>query len=114
MRVWIDPGRAAALDLTAGEIVAALRRENVQVAAGTLGQPPHANGSDFQLNVETQGRLSDPKDFSNIVIRRDADRRPVRVPDSARVQLGASEYHSHTSLPGAPTVHMAVFTTPGS
>src|SRR3546814_7784929 len=75
MRVWIDPGRAAALDLTAGEIVAALRRENVQVAAGTLGQPPHANGSDFQLNVETQGRLSDPKDFANIVIRSDADGR---------------------------------------
>src|SRR3546814_8360431 len=56
MRVWIDPGRAAALDLTAGEIVTALRRENVQVAAGSLGQPPHANGSSFQLSVETQGR----------------------------------------------------------
>ncbi|MFC3784868.1 hydrophobe/amphiphile efflux-1 (HAE1) family protein [Sphingopyxis italica] len=114
MRVWIDPGRAAALDLTAGEIVAALRRENVQVAAGTLGQPPHANGSDFQLNVETQGRLSDPKDFANIVIRSDADGRQVRVSDVARVELGASDYNSNTYLSGDPTVIMAVFQRPGS
>jgi hydrophobe/amphiphile efflux-1 (HAE1) family protein len=114
MRVWIDPGRAAALDLTAGEIVAALRRENVQVAAGTLGQPPYANGSDFQLNVETQGRLSDPKDFANIVIRSDADGRQVRVSDVARVELGASDYNSNTYLSGDPTVIMAVFQRPGS
>jgi hydrophobe/amphiphile efflux-1 (HAE1) family protein len=114
MRVWIDPGRAAALDLTAGEIVAALRRENVQVAAGTLGQPPYANGSDFQLNVETQGRLTDPKDFANIVIRSDADGRQVRVSDVARVELGASDYNSNTYLSGDPTVIMAVFQRPGS
>ncbi|RZM23301.1 MAG: hydrophobe/amphiphile efflux-1 family RND transporter, partial [Sphingomonas sp.] len=73
MRVWIDPGRAAALDLTAGEIVAALRAQNVQVAAGTLGQPPYDKGnSAFQLNVETQGRLTDPKQFADVVIRTDA------------------------------------------
>jgi hydrophobe/amphiphile efflux-1 (HAE1) family protein len=114
MRVWIDPGRAAALDLTAGEIVAALRRENVQVAAGSLGQPPYAGGSDFQLNVETQGRLSDPRDFANIVIRSDADGRQVRVSDVARVELGASDYNSNTYLSGDPTVIMAVFQRPGS
>src|SRR3546814_10725895 len=114
MRVWNDPGRNAALDLNAGEIVAALRRENVQVAAGTLGQPPQANGSDFQLNVETQGRLSDPKDFANIVIRSDADGRQVRVSDVARVELGASDYNSNTYLSGDPTVIMAVFQRPGS
>ena len=64
MRVWIDPDRAAALDLTAGDIVAALRAQNVQVAAGTLGQPPYATGNAFQLNVETQGRLTDPQQFA--------------------------------------------------
>ena len=58
MRVWIDPGRAAALGLTGGDIVSALRAQNVQVAAGTLGQPPYANGAAFQVNVETQGRLT--------------------------------------------------------
>src|SRR3954447_4243622 len=71
MRVWIDPGRAAALDLTAGEIVQALRAQNVQVAAGSLGQPPYSTGSAFQLNVETQGRLADPDQFANVIIRTD-------------------------------------------
>src|ERR1051326_620299 len=60
---------AAALNLTAGEIVNALRAQNVQVAAGTLGQPPYATGNAFQVNVETQGRLTDPQQFANIVIR---------------------------------------------
>jgi multidrug efflux pump subunit AcrB len=64
MRVWIDPERAAALNLTAGEIVAALRAQNVQVAAGTLGQPPYTSGNAFQLNIETQGRLTDAEQFA--------------------------------------------------
>ncbi|MEO6256986.1 MAG: multidrug efflux RND transporter permease subunit [Sphingomicrobium sp.] len=114
MRVWIDPNKAAALDLTAGEIVAALRAQNVQVAAGTLGQPPYATGSAFQLNVETQGRLTDPQQFANVVIRTDGDGRQVRVSDVARVELGASDYASNTYLSGEPTVILGVFQRPGS
>jgi hydrophobe/amphiphile efflux-1 (HAE1) family protein len=114
MRVWIDPNRAAALDLTAGEIVAALRAQNVQVAAGTLGQPPYATGNAFQLNVETQGRLADPEQFANVVIRSDADGRQVRVSDVARVELGAADYASNTYLSGQPTVLLGVFQRPGS
>ncbi|WEJ98395.1 MAG: multidrug efflux RND transporter permease subunit [Candidatus Sphingomonas phytovorans] len=114
MRVWIDPGRAAALDLTAGEIVAALRAQNVQVAAGTLGQPPYASGNAFQLNVETQGRLTDPKQFADVVIRTDANGRQVKVSDVARVELGAQDYGSNTYLSGKPTVIVAVFQRPGS
>ncbi|HEY0044446.1 MAG TPA: multidrug efflux RND transporter permease subunit [Allosphingosinicella sp.] len=114
MRVWIDPSRAAALDLTAGEIVAALRAKNVQVAAGTLGQPPYSTGSAFQVNVETQGRLKDPQQFSDIVIRSDADGRQVRVSDVARVELGAADYDSNTYLSGKPTVILGVFQRPGS
>ncbi len=115
MRVWIDPGRAAALDLTAGEIVAALRAQNVQVAAGTLGQPPYDEGnSAFQLNVETQGRLTDPKQFADVVIRTDANGRQVRVSDVARVELGAQDYGANTYLSGQPTVIAAVFQRPGS
>ncbi|WP_230632504.1 efflux RND transporter permease subunit [Sphingomonas sp. Leaf37] len=114
MRVWIDPGRAAALNLTAGDIVSALRAQNVQVAAGTLGQPPYANGSAFQLNVETQGRLVDPAQFGQVVIRTDADGRQVRVADVARVELGAADYGSNTYLSGEPTVIAAVFQRPGS
>jgi hydrophobe/amphiphile efflux-1 (HAE1) family protein len=114
MRVWIDPGRASALDLTAGEIVAALRAQNVQVAAGTLGQPPYAAGNAFQLNVETQGRLTDPKQFADVVIRTDPDGRQVKVSDVARVELGAQDYGSNTYVSGQPTVIVAVFQRPGS
>src|SRR5690606_1818393 len=80
MRVWIDPRRAAALDLTGGDIVNALRAQNVQVASGSLGQPP-ANGSAFQLNVETQGRFTDPAQFAQVVIRTDPQGRQVKVGD---------------------------------
>ena len=114
MRIWIDPNRAAALDLTAGEIVQALRAQNVQVAGGSLGQPPYAQGNAFQFNVETQGRLTDPRQFADIVIRSDASGRQVRVSDVARVELGASDYNSNTYLSGQPTVILAVFQRPGS
>jgi hydrophobe/amphiphile efflux-1 (HAE1) family protein len=114
MRAWIDPGRAAALNLTAGDIVSALRAQNVQVAAGTLGQPPYNQGNAFQLNVETQGRLTDPAQFGNIVIRTDADGRQIKVSDVARVELGAADYNSNTYLSGQPTVILAVFQRPGS
>ncbi|MGN6270490.1 MAG: efflux RND transporter permease subunit [Sphingomonas sp.] len=114
MRVWIDPGRAAALGLTAGDIVSALRAQNVQVAAGALGQPPYASGKAFQLNVETQGRLTDPEQFGDVVIRTDADGHQVRVSDVARVELGGADYASNTYLSGKPTVILAVFQRPGS
>src|SRR3954447_11230314 len=114
MRIWIDPNKAAALDLTAGEIVNALRAQNVQVAAGTLGQPPYATGSAFQLNVETQGRLSEPEQFAKVIIRTDPDGRQVRVSDVARVELGASDYAANTYLSGEPTVILGVFQRPGS
>ncbi len=114
MRVWIDPGRAAALGLTAGDIVSALRAQNVQVAAGTLGQPPYATGSAFQLNVETQGRLTDPAQFADVVIRTDADGHQVRVSDVARVELGSSDYNTSAYLSGEPTVLLPIFQRPGS
>ena len=114
MRVWIDPGRAAALGLTAGDIVQALRAQNVQVAAGTLGQPPYNQGNAFQLNVETQGRLTEPEQFGRVVIRTDPDGRQVRVSDVARVELGAADYSTNTYLSGEPTVLLGVFQRPGS
>ncbi|MDO6416811.1 multidrug efflux RND transporter permease subunit [Sphingomonas sp. BIUV-7] len=114
MRVWIDPNRAAALDLTPGEIVAALRAQNVQVASGAIGAPPYAQGNAFQLSVETQGRLTEPQQFADVIIRTDADGRQVRVGDVARVELGAQDYGSNTYLSGKPTVIVAVFQRPGS
>ncbi|MBT0670044.1 efflux RND transporter permease subunit [Novosphingobium profundi] len=114
MRIWIDPNKAAAHDLTAGEIVAALRAQNVQVSAGALGQPPFDRGNAYQVGVELQGRLTSPEEFGNVVIRSDADGGQVRVHDVARVELGAQDYTLNTYLSGKPTVVLAVLQRPGS
>lgn len=113
MRVWLDPDRAATYGLTAGEIIAALRAQNVQVAAGTLGIPP-SNGDAFQMSVETQGRFTDPAQFEQVVIRTDSDGRQVRVGDVARVEIGADDYQTSAYLSGQASVVMPVFQTPGS
>ena len=68
MRIWLDPEKVAARNLTAGEVVAALQAQNVQVASGVLNQPPVRRPGAFQLNVETLGRLSDPRQFANIIV----------------------------------------------
>src|SRR3546814_11361548 len=112
MRVWIDPGRAAALHLTAGDIVSALRAQNVQVAAGTLGAPPYAQGNAFQLNVEAQGRFTDPAQFGDIIVRTDGDGRQVRVSDVARLELGADDHAPNPSPTGKPPVVLGVFQRP--
>ncbi len=114
MRVWIDPGRAATLNLTAGEIVAALRAQNVQVSTGALGQSPDSTNQSFLVGVEMQGRLTDPKQFADVVIRTDADGHQVRVGDVARVELGAADYNINTYLSGKPTVVIATLQRPGS
>ncbi|KAF1007232.1 MAG: Efflux pump membrane transporter BepE [Luteibacter sp.] len=114
MRIWIDPGRAAALNLTAGQIVAALRAQNVQVASGAIGEPPSANDNAFQLNVRTLGRLKDPDQFADIVIRTDEKGRQVRIRDVARVELGAADYSTNAYLSGKPSVMIGIFQRPGS
>src|SRR3546814_10167025 len=91
MRVWIDPGRAAELGLTAGDIVAALRAQNVQIAAGVVGQPPFDTGAAHQLNVQTQGRFKTADEFPNIIVRTDPTGAYTRLHDVARVELGAED-----------------------
>ncbi len=113
MRVWIDPGRTAALGLTGSDIVSALRAQNIQVAAGTLGQQP-SPGAAFQLNVETQGRFTDPGQFGQVVIRTDAAGRQIRVSDVARVEIGAADYATSAYLSGMDSVILPVFQKPGS
>ena len=114
MRIWIDPGRAAARNMTAGEIVAALRAQNVQVAAGAIGKPPEASGAAFELNVETQGRLTTPEQFANIVIKADAEGHLTRLSDVARVELGAEDYGLNSYLSGKPSLGIAIFQRPGT
>ena len=114
MRIWIDPGRAAARNLTAGEIVEALRGQNVQVAAGSIGKPPEDSAPAFELNVETQGRFTTPEQFSQIVIKTDAQGRLTRLSDVARVELGAEDYGINMYLSGQPSLGIAAFQRPGS
>src|SRR5206468_1505137 len=89
MRIWLDPDKIAARKLTAGEVVSALQSQNVQVASGVLNQPPTQGTGAFQLNVETLGRLTDPRQFGNVIVKNDPNGRVTRIRDVARVELGA-------------------------
>ncbi|HXP96782.1 MAG TPA: efflux RND transporter permease subunit, partial [Telmatospirillum sp.] len=114
MRVWLDPDLVAARNLTPGEVVKALQAQNAQVAAGVLGQPPVPKSGAFQFNVQTQGRLSDPAEFANVIVKSDADGRITRVRDIGRVELGAQDYNVNGYLDHASAVPMGIFQLPGS
>lgn len=113
MMIWLDPDKAAARNLTAGEIVNALRSQNVQISAGVVNQPPVATSRAYQLNVEALGRLSRPEQFEDIVIRREQGR-VTRVRDVARVEVASQTVSDRTYLNEAPGVGIAVFQLPGS
>ena len=98
MQIWLDPAKVAARGLTAGEVIATLRAANLQVAAGAINQPPTRSPRAFQLSVRTLGRLSDPAQFGEIVVRADPDGY-IRVHDIARVELGALDYTVNAYLP---------------
>jgi hydrophobe/amphiphile efflux-1 (HAE1) family protein len=99
MRIWIDPDRAAARNLTVDDVVSALASHNVQVAAGALGQPPQAHGaSAYQLNVQALGRLSTPDQFANIIVKTDPQGRVTRISDVARVEMGAADYTTNAYM----------------
>ncbi len=114
MRIWLDPEKVAARDLTAGEVVAAIRAQNVQVASGVLNQPPIPTDASFQLNVETEGRFDDTDDFERIVVKTDPDGRVTRIADIGRVELGAQDYSANGYLDERPAVPLLIFQRPGS
>jgi HAE1 family hydrophobic/amphiphilic exporter-1 len=115
MRIWIDPDRATALNLTVDEVVAAVRAQNAQVAAGGVGQPPYSHGGTaFQLNVQAKGRLTTPEEFGDIIVKRLDEGRVIRVRDVARVELGAEDYSVNAFLNGKPAVAMVISQLPGS
>ncbi|MGE5147222.1 MAG: efflux RND transporter permease subunit, partial [Candidatus Eiseniibacteriota bacterium] len=114
MRIWLDPDKLAVRNLTAGDVVTALRGQNVQVAAGVINQPPVPRPGAFQLNVETQGRLTTPEQFGNIIIKSDPGGRVVRVRDVARVELGAADYNRSGYLDERVAIPLGIFQRPGS
>ena len=114
MRVWINPGEAAARGLTAGDIVSAIREQNLQVSAGQLGAPPTKGGSDFLVSINAKGRLENEAEFGEIVIKTGADGQVTRLSDVARIELGASDYSLRALLDNEQAVAMPIFQAPGS
>ena len=107
MRLWLDPVRVASRGLTASDIVNALREQNVQVAAGQVGQQPAPSGQAFQISVRAVGRLSEPGEFENIIIKATPDT-AVRLRDVGRVELGAEDYASSMQFNGQDAVGMGI------
>jgi hydrophobe/amphiphile efflux-1 (HAE1) family protein len=113
MRIWADPDRLQTLGLTASDIVLALQGQNLQVAGGVLDQPPMPQQGAFQFAVQTLGRLANPEEFANIVVKQTAGA-VVRLKDVARIELAAQDYTSNSYLDRDPAVALAVFQRPGS
>ena len=114
MRVWLDPNKLPSRNLTAGDVVKVLREQNVQVAAGQIGQPPVPPGQDFQYTLSTLGRLIEPEQFGDIILKTGADGEVTYLKDVSRVELGAKNQDHACRLDGKPSVGLAIFQLPGS
>jgi len=114
MRVWLDADRLAARQLTTDDVTAALRRQNVQVAAGQVGQPPNPSGQAFQMTVTTLGRLTDPAEFEGIVLKSGEAGQVVYLRDVARVELGAQSYDTFNSRSGFDSANILIYQLPES
>src|SRR5712672_1813388 len=114
MRIWLDPDKVAAHNLSASEVLAALSAQNVQVSAGILNQPPVPSHEAYQLNVQTLGRLSTPQQFGEIVLKSDAQGRVTRVRDVGRVEVGAADYGATAFTDRGPGLPLVIFAQPGA
>jgi hydrophobe/amphiphile efflux-1 (HAE1) family protein len=114
MRIWMDPNKVAAHGLSAGDVVQAIREQNVQVAAGTVGAPPMNDPVAYQLTVNAHGRLADENEFGNIIVKTGADGQVTRLRDVARIELGPGTYGLRALLDNKSAVAIIVFQAPGS
>ncbi len=114
MRVWLDPDKMARLGLTAADVANAVRQQNVQAPAGQIGQPPAPPGQEFQMTVQVKGRLADPEEFADIIVRTGKGAEIVRIRDVGRVELGSQSYSAFTRLNGKPTCTIQIFQLPGA
>jgi hydrophobic/amphiphilic exporter-1 (mainly G- bacteria), HAE1 family len=108
MRLWLDPGRLAGRGLTAPDVVSALSEQNVEIAAGQVGQQPAPEGQQYQISVRAVGRLSEPSQFENIILKTNADGTLVRLKDVGRAELGAEDYGTDLQFNGQDAVGLAV------
>ncbi len=114
MRIWLDPQVMTALAVSEGEVAAAIRQQNVQAAAGRIGAPPGNEGRAFTYTLQAQGRLSDPAEFAQILVRANPDGSVVRLGDVARIELGAQNYDAAAFIDGSPTAMLGIYLSPGA
>ena len=114
MRIWVRPDRLAQLKLTPGDIARAIGEQNAQFAAGKVGEPPAASGQELVYNVTTKGRLSEPREFEEIILRANPDGSRLRLKDVARVELAGKDYTFIGKYNGKPATLMGVFLQPGA
>ena len=114
MRVWLDPQKVAQRGLSAGDVVAAIRGQNVQAAAGVVGASPGLQGIDVQLSINAQGRLQNEEEFGDIIVKTSADGAVTRLRDIARLELGAADYSLRSLLDNKDAVAVPIFAAPGS
>ncbi|MGE0356030.1 MAG: efflux RND transporter permease subunit [Burkholderiales bacterium] len=114
MRVWLDPRKVAERGLSAGDVVRAIREQNLQAAAGVIGASPGPPGLDLQLSINAQGRLATEEDFAEIIVKTDANGAVTRLKDVARLELGASEYALRSLLDNKPAVAVPIFAAPNA
>jgi len=114
MRIWLDPQKVAARGLSAGDVIRAIREQNVQVAAGVVGGPPMPERVDYQLSVNTRGRLVDEGEFGEIIIKTGSDGELTRLRDVARIELAAGSYSLRSMLDNKDAVGIGIFQAPGS
>ncbi|MDA5558454.1 efflux RND transporter permease subunit [Shimia sp. MMG029] len=113
MRMWMDPDRMASLGLTPGDLVTAIREQNLEVSAGQIGTPPIRTGQQFQYTIKSKGRLTTVKEFEDIVLRTGEAGSIVRIKDVARVELGSSNYNASGRADGSPATVLAIYQAPG-
>jgi len=114
MRIWLDPDLLRARNLTTSDVANALREQNVQVAAGQIGAPPAPSGQAFQYTINTLGRLSDPEEFGNIIVKSADGGKITRVRDVAKVEMQSKEYSFNTKLNGQNNAIMMIYQLPGA
>ena len=114
MRIWLDPDKVAARQMTAGDVLRAIREQNVQVSAGQIGAEPMPGGSDFLLPINAKGRLESVEEFGGIVLKSGADGQVVRLSDVARIELAAGDYTLRARLDGKNAAAIGIFQSPGA
>jgi len=114
MRIWLKPDRMASLGITASDVAAAIREQNVQVPAGQVGQPPATRGQSFQYSLRVKGRLEQVDEFADIIVGSKSDGSFVRIRDIGRVELGARSYSNISTLNGSPAAAVSIALVPGA